>query len=264
MTLEELAGKLGIELNDETKGSITAYVTAQTGGLKTNNRDLLAQVSSLKTKLKAFDGIDPEDLAALTTELEIEPADLIDRVRNAPKAAGDAAKAAEAAAEAKYQRKITAAERRAQEAEAKVEAANKARVDEAIARTLTDELAKKKGNVDLLLPSMKGRVKGAVGEDGKIIITVLAANGDELMSDAGAPGTIGDLVESYRRDERFGIAFEADGGGSGAGNGGTRKPAGGQRNPFKKATWNLTEQSKLRATNPALADQLKREAELAG
>ena len=265
MTIEELAEKLGIELNDTTKGAIAAFLTGQTNGLKTNNRELLASNSALKAKLKAFEGIDVEELAALTAELEITPADLIDRVRNAPKAAGDAAKAAEQAAEAKYQRKLTASEKAKNDAIASLETANRARIDETLTRELTEEIVKKKGNVDLLLPMMKNRVKGEIDpETGKVVRKVLAVTGEEFLSDAGSPGTVGDLVESLRRDEKFGIAFEGEGGGSGAGAGANRKAGGSGKNPFKKATWNLTEQSKLRTANPALADQLKREAELAG
>lgn len=263
MTIEELAEKLGITLDDTTKGAINAFITGQTTGLKTNNRELLASNAALKTKLKAFEGIDPEELATLTEELSIEPGDLIDRVRNAPKAAGDAAKAAEAAAEAKYQRKLTQAEKKAADSAIALEAANKARIDENVARALTEELAKKKGNVDLLLPMMKNRVKGEIDpETNRVTLKVLAPNGDEMLSDAGSAGTVSDLVESLRRDEKFGIAFEGEGGGSGSGTGAARKTGGPGKNPYKKGpTWNLTEQSKLRSTNPALADQLKREAE---
>lgn len=263
MTIEELAEKLGIELNDTTKGSITAYVAAQTAGLKQNNRDLLAKNADLKAKIKPFEGIDADELAELVAELEIEPADIVDRVRNAPKAAGDAAKAAEAAAEAKFQRKLAAADKKAADAEARANAADKARIDDDLTRALTEELAKKKGNVDLLLPMLRGRVRGEIDPDtGKVIRKALAANGDELLSDAGAPGTIGDLVESLRRDEKFGIAFEGEGGGSGSGTGGARKSGGPAKNPFKKGDgFNITEQVKLKQTNRALYDQLKREAQ---
>lgn len=265
MTIEELAEKLGIELNDATRGFLTAYLNAQTAGLKQNNKDLLAERSALKSKLKVFEGVDPEEFTTLIAELDVEPADIVDRLRNAPKATGDAVKAAEAAAEAKYQRKIQQAEKKASDANAALELSNKARVDETLTRELTEEIVKRKGNVDLLLPAMKNRVKGEIdAETGKVTRKVFAPNGDEMLSDSGVPAVVGDLVESYRRDEKFGIAFEAEGGGSGSGKGGDRKPSGVGKNPYKKATWNLTEQNNLRASNPTLADQLKREAQLAG
>jgi len=264
MTIEELAEKLGLTLTDENRAQITAsvnaYTAAQTTGLKQNNKDLLADRNALKAKLKVFEGIDTTEFTELLTELEAEPGDVIDRLRNAPKAAGDAVKQAEAAAEAKFQRQVTKANKERDDARAALDLSNKARIDGDIERFLSDEIAKKKGNAAILLANMRGRVKGEIGEDGKVKITVLAANGDELLSDAGTPGTVADLVESYRRNETFGIAFEADGGGSGAGGGGTKKPGNVGKNPFKKATWNLTEQSRLRASNPTLADQLKREA----
>jgi hypothetical protein len=262
MTLEELAEKLGIELNDTTKGAIGAYLTAQTAGLKSNRDQLNRDVVRLKAELKAFDGIDAEELTATLEELQLEPGDLVERVRANPQPNGDAVKAAEAAAEAKYQRQIAKTAKERDAAIAERDAANRARCDSEVQRQLMDELAKKKGNSDLLLPMLRGRVKSEIGEDGKVTITVLAPNGDEMFGDAGAVATVGDLIESIRRDEKFGIAFEAEGGGSDAGHGGQRRPSG-RTNPWAKATWNLTEQNKLKNENPALAGQLKRQAQSA-
>lgn len=271
MTIEELAEQLGITLTDANRGQVTtslnAYVTAQTSTLKANRDQLLKDVKNLKNQLKAFEGLDGAELATALEELGIGADDIIDRLRAPPPGDPknpDVAKQiadAVAAAEAKLQRKIAAAEKKAADAEGALAIANKARVDETIERALTGELATQKGNVDLLLPMLRGRVKGEIGEDGKVSLTVLAANGDEMLGTNGASGTVALLVETIKRDEKFGIAFEADGGGSGSRPNTQRNS--GRKNPWKKETFNLTEQSSIRAENPALADQLKREAEMA-
>jgi hypothetical protein len=53
--------------------------------------------------------------------------------------------------------------------------------------------------------------------------------------------------------------FEANAGGGAAGNGSGGVGGGNRsaRNPFRKETWNLTEQFKLQKTDPQLAARLK-------
>jgi hypothetical protein len=265
MTIEELAEKLGITLDTDTSGAIGAYVAAQTAGLKANRDEARADVKKLKSQLKAFEGLDAEAWSTALEELDIDPADVVERLRAQPKADQDARQAAEAAAETKYKRQMEKAAKDRDAALARAEASDKARCDAEVQRQLTDEIAKKKGIAPLLLPALRGQVKAKIDEDGRVQITVLAPNGEEMSSDAGASATISDLVESFRRNEVFGQAFEADGGGSGAGGsrGGPPSRAGG--NPFVRGpTWNLTEQANLRASNPALADRLKQEAARAG
>lgn len=268
MTLEELAEKLGITLDDSSKGHIASYVAAQTTGIKANRDQLLKDNKDLKTKLKAFDGIDADDLTTVLAELDLEAGDIVERLKTPPNADGkDAAAikaAAEAEAEKKWSGKVTKAEKRATDAEAKTTASEKARVDSEIDRQLTTELAAKKGIPDLLMPMLRGRIKGEIDADtGKINLKVLAPNGDEMQGASGAMATVADLVETIKRDDKFGGAFEAEGGGSGGGKGGDRKPVNGRVNPWMKATRNLTEQAKISAENPTLAAQLKKAAQAA-
>ena len=51
--------------------------------------------------------------------------------------------------------------------------------------------------------------------------------------------------------------FEGNAGGGAAGNGSGGAGNRSGRNPFRKETWNLTEQFKLQKTDPALAARLK-------
>lgn len=260
MTFEELCVALGIEPTDANRTALTTFATAREAPLKANRDALLADNKRLKTAAKAFEGFDVEELSATLTELSIDPADLVTRLRDAPKVGADAIAAATAAAEARLGRRITLAEKRAIDAEAREAKSDRARCDAEATRALTDEIVKKKGNTDLLLPTLRGRVRSAIDPDtGRVVLTALSANGDEMLSDTGIPASVGDLVESLRRNETFGVAFEADGGGSGA-DGGAGRPGARVTNPWAKGTLSLTQQTILKRDKPALAAQLQREA----
>lgn len=260
MTFEELCAALGIDPSDANRTALTQFATAREAPLKANRDALLADNRRLKDGAKAFEGFDVADLTTTLAELNIDPAELTTRLRAAPSVGAEAVRAAEAAAEARNARKIALTEKRATDADARAALAERARCDADASRALTDEIAKKKGNATILLPTLKGRVKSSIDPDtGRVILTPLSANGDEMLSDAGVPASIGDLVESLRRDETWGIAFEADGGGSGAGNA-AGKAGSRVTNPWLKSTFNMTEQARLKRDKPALAATLQREA----
>jgi len=270
MTLAQLLAALGLTSSAEIEQAIGNYVEAQTSGLKKNRDQLFNDNKKLKEQVAKLGDLDVDELATAIEELDLDMADVVDRLKQKPSIDPknpDVAKQiadAVAAAETKLQRKISAAEKKAADADAALQAANKARIDETIERSLTGELATQKGNVDLLLPMLRGRVKGEIGEDGKVSLTVLAPNGDEMQAAGGQVATVTTLVETIKADERFGAVFEAEGGGSGSGGSKTRtSPAG--KNPYIKGSpsYSLTEQAALRQKNPALAAQLKAAAERA-
>lgn len=270
MTLAELLEALGLTSTPEFVEAIASYTTAQTVALKANRDQLLKDVKDLKTKIKAFDGINPTELAEVLAELDIDADGLVERLR-APAVIDpknpDVAKQitdAVAAAEAKLTRKLAKGEKDLADANTALAAANKARIDENIERVLTAELATQKGNVDLLSPMLRGRIKGEIdAETGKVNITVLAANGEEMVAAGGQVATVATLVETIKADEKFGAAFEADGGGSGAGgNKKSGQPTG--KNPWIRGpNYSLTEQNALSKNNPTLAASLKLAAQRA-
>lgn len=254
------------KFSPEMETAATAYSLSITKGLKTNRDELRADNDKLKKQLKKLDGVDLDALAAALDEHSIDPADLVERIAAKPNTGAvdvdKIKKDAEAAAEAKSARKLKAVtdERDA----ARTETANERtiRINETVSRELTEAIVAAKGNSALLLANMKGRVKGEVGEDGKVKITVLAANGEPMTTASGADGSIKDLVESFRKDENFGIAFEAQGGGSGS-KGQPNRSGARSGNPWAKDTRNLTEQSRIARESPALAETMKREAGVA-
>jgi len=75
--------------------------------------------------------------------------------------------------------------------------------------------------------------------------------------DGLTPMTLAEWVEALVGDAPH--LFEANAGGGAAGNtpGGGASARGSVKNPFRKETWNLTEQMKLQKTDPQLAARLK-------
>ncbi len=78
-----------------------------------------------------------------------------------------------------------------------------------------------------------------------------------MGKDGVTPMTLAEWVDALVSDAPHLFEANAGGGAAGSGSGGA---AGGNRsvkNPFRKETWNLTEQMKLQRTDPALAARLK-------
>jgi hypothetical protein len=76
--------------------------------------------------------------------------------------------------------------------------------------------------------------------------------------DGVSPMTLAEWVEALVGDAPH--LFEANAGGGAAGGSAGGTAGGGSRsgkNPFRKDTWNLTEQMKLQKSDPALAARLK-------
>ena len=78
-----------------------------------------------------------------------------------------------------------------------------------------------------------------------------------MGKDGVTPMTLAEWVDALVSDAPHLFEANAGGGAAGSGSGGA---AGGNRsvkNPFRKKTWNLTEQMKLQKSDPGLAARLK-------
>ena len=75
--------------------------------------------------------------------------------------------------------------------------------------------------------------------------------------DGVTPMTLEEWVDAQVADAPH--LFESNAGGGAAGNGAGGAAGSGRsaKNPFRKESWNLTEQMKLQKTDPALATRLK-------
>jgi len=69
---------------------------------------------------------------------------------------------------------------------------------------------------------------------------------------------VAEWIDAQVSDAPHLFESNAGGGAAGDGSGGAAHRSG--RNPFRKETWNLTEQMKLQKTDPALAARLKASA----
>ncbi|MGU9981466.1 hypothetical protein ACJ4V0_15630 [Phreatobacter sp. HK31-P] len=127
---------------------------------------------------------------------------------------------------------------------------------------LTTAVAKHNGIGSLLTPALRPRIK-VTETDGKFGIAVLSKAGvpDVVVKEGKVmPMTIDDLVVSMKADPDFGVAFRA----SGASGSGAKLPAAGGalggKNPFLKESFNLTEQSKLKRSDPTMYEAMKAQA----
>lgn len=125
--------------------------------------------------------------------------------------------------------------------------------------TATAAIAELKGIPQLLLPHVKSAVK-VVEDNGEYTVQVVDGAGTPRINNKGESLSIKELVEEMRQSEIFGRAFEPTGI-TGSGASGARNNAGAPvKNPWKKETFNLTEQGRIFKENPELAARLEKEA----
>jgi DNA-directed RNA polymerase subunit F len=219
-------------------------------GLKTKRDELLAAQARTKEELKKYEGIDPEEYQRLK-----DAADEAERVKlEASGKAEDVKKALEQG----FQR-----EKAKLEAEIAKRDAEVAKRDRFIERLLVDQqldsaMADKDVNV---LPQYRAAVKALLQQRGPKVV-----NDDDdyraLFSTDLGDVAIVEYVKTWARSDEAAPFLPASGtSGSGAqGSGGT---GGGGRNPWKKETFNLTEQGRIAREDPGLATRLKAAAGVA-
>jgi hypothetical protein len=124
-------------------------------------------------------------------------------------------------------------------------------------RRLEEQQQLKAGEVEKVVET---RVKAARGELEKQV-AALSSERDTLSSRlTGIQIDQAVVTEATKRGLRATAIPNAGGGAAGNGSGGVgsgARPNGSLRNPFRRDTWNLTEQMKLQKSDPALAARLK-------
>lgn len=184
---------------------------------------------ALLKQLESFKGIDPEK----ARELMARQADL--DAQNLLKS-GDVAKIVDAKLAPVVQQL---------EAERANAAALRKQLEE---QALQDSLLKagaKRGVRASAVPDLLARARGKWKVVGGVVMP--AADGENQTLDAWVDGLAAEAPHLFENS--------AGGGATGGGSGGAGFGHG--KNPWKKETWNLTEQSRLSRSNPALAAQLK-------
>lgn len=168
--------------------------------------------ADLEAKLKALDGLDPRaarEALAKVKEWQDSPP--------------------EARAKAQAEALLKEAQTKYQQETSKLRGQLERELVEAKAR---EALAKHKGNVELLLPHVKGRIKAEVDTDGELRAYVVDQSGNKahVMGKDGSmqPMSIESLVEQMRAQDSYAAAFQ----GSGASGAGTQTGRGGSTGAF--------------------------------
>lgn len=129
-------------------------------------------------------------------------------------------------------------------------------VNEKVTNALAKAVREAKGDADLLSPHLASRIQGTL-ENGKVVIRVMDANGQPMVTKDMKEASISDLVAEYRVS--FPRAFDADtktGSGAKAVDSSTQ----GVANPWLDATRSYSQQNALARDNPTLAKALAAQA----
>ncbi len=257
-----MALKFKIKSKDEVSAEVQALYVERDGALvldvdgavdkskldefRTNNITLSNELAEQK---KRFEGIDPDEVRRLADEKRrLEEAQAL----RAATAAGEAEKVVEARVKAacgelEKQVSVLASERDALNSRLV-----SIQIDQGVVAAAT-----KRGLRATAIPDITARARN-VFRLVNGVPTAFEADGQTVRvgKDGSAAMTLDEWVEQQVADAPH--LFESNAGGGAASNG--SGGAGGNRsvrNPFRKETWNLTEQMKLERTDPTLAARLR-------
>ncbi|HOX59738.1 MAG TPA: hypothetical protein PLC99_22880 [Verrucomicrobiota bacterium] len=253
-----MALKFKIKSKDEVPAEVQALYVERDGALvldvdgavdkskldefRTNNITLSNELAEQK---KRFEGIDPDEVRRLADEKRrLEEAQQLK--------AGETEKVVEArvkAARGELEKQLAAA---ASERDALNSRLVSIQIDQGVVAAAT-----KRGLRATAMPDITARARN-VFRLVNGVPTAFEADGQTVRvgKDGSAAMTLDEWVEQQVADAPH--LFESNAGGGAASNG--SGGAGGNRsvrNPFRKETWNLTEQMKLERTDPALAARLR-------
>jgi hypothetical protein len=201
--------------------------------------------------LKRFEGIDPEEVRSLRSAAQQMEEAKRKLEEEAQLKAGEfekvleaRTKAAAAEVEKKYEPKLA-------ELDAATGRLSAMLIDDAVIAEAT-----KRGLRATALPDLKARARHTfklVGGEPQ------AFDGEvpRLGRDGTSPMTLAEWVDALVSDAPHLFEANAGGGAAGSGPGGAAGSQRSVKNPFRKESWNLTEQMKLQKTDPALAARLK-------
>ena len=121
---------------------------------------------------------------------------------------------------------------------------------------------KEEGNAMLLLPHIKPHLMTQRNDEtGNYETVVVDGSGNPRINEKdGNPFTVSDLIAEFKANEIYSGAFPMQNGGSNIPAGKNGKGSAGQQNPWKRETWNVTNQARLLKENPTLGQQMKKAA----
>ena len=197
-------------------------------------------LKQLEEQRKRFEGIDPEAVReAIEAKRKLDEGELLKR--------GDF--------DSVLLTRLAPLEKRAKEAEASAAAANTRLVDLQINQGVV-QAAAKRGVRATASPDLTARARGVF----RLVNGVPAAfEGDGvtplLGKDRVSPMSFEEWTEVLATEAPH--LFESNAGSGAAGGLASGLLSGGERNPWRKGSWNLTEQMRIQRTDPKRAEQLK-------
>jgi hypothetical protein len=206
---------------------------------------------TLTNQLKKFEGIDPDEVRSLRTatmKMEEEKRKLEEA---AQLKAGEVDKVIEArvkAARAEWDKQFTAVTGERDALHGRLTAIQ---IDQAVVTEAT-----KRGLRPTAIPDLTSRAR----TNFKLVNGLpqaFEADGQtaRMGKDGTSPMTLAEWVDALVSDAPH--LFEANAGSGAAGSGGGAAGNRSAKNPFRKESWNLTEQMKIQKSDPALAARLK-------
>lgn len=246
-------GNQGPDLNDPAiQEAIRKAADDQVKGLKSKNSELLGKVKEAQEHLKAWEGLDPEQVKGLMQRIN---ADEETRLMSEGKLDEVLAKRTERM-KADFGSQLGSRDKRIQEMEqalkAKDEQLDRIIIDGAVREVAVKSEGFRKSAIDDAV--IRGRSMFVRDEHGNPVAR--DANGDLIMSKDGK-SALGpsEWLESMK-DVADHWWQSSTGGGTQPGRAGAERI----KNPWKKDTFNLTEQGRIFKENPDLATRLKNEA----
>lgn len=126
---------------------------------------------------------------------------------------------------------------------------------------IKDVLTKHNGIPEFLEHHLLSKVK-IVEDNGVQNVVVVDKSGNVVKQDNGAPASVETLVETYKKDPTFALAFKSNKvSGSGVTTGVFNEGASDQDNPWLPGQFNRTKQNLMLKSNPQLAEKLRKQAQ---
>lgn len=238
---------------------------ADVGGLKSALKKEREARRAIEKQIKQFDGVDPKKYTEMVEKLTTLDAESKKREQAEAKKKGQWEKL-ETDLKSEHQRALEAANASFAEKESKYKSSiSQMQQDletEICEKSIISAITEAKGNTTILMPHVKGKVKAVRKDSGGYEAVVVGDDGEIRYGAAGKAMSPSDLIGEMRENP----AFQGEGifakpkkpGGSDSGGG--QDNNGTPNNPWKKETFNMTEQALIYKKDPQQATKLKKEA----
>jgi len=208
---------------------------------KAKHEEFRANNIALSNQLKRFEGIDPDEVRRLADEnRSLRTATLSEDAKREMEAQLKSSKAG-------FEKQLAAVTSERDALHGRLTAIQ---IDQAVVNEAT-----KRGLRPTAIPDITARARTTF----KLVDGVPQAfDGQTARMGKDGPMTLAEWVDALVSDAPHLFEANAGGGAAGSGSGGAGNRS--VKNPFRKETWNLTEQMKLQKSDPQLAARLKASA----